>query len=239
MRPASFYLSHKVRVLFQESETAISMIRTLLIHYDVQNRHKGNFFCFGFDGIITILFNCRETSGKKSRSGSASILKSSNKLADTIEEGQKENDKPTDTEESQEKGKKKSRVPPAPKPRHPRDHPMAKVVGKTRTLIGQYKKAQVSTAFWDPEKSQKGSNMEKQMKRKAEKLAKEKSRQADRNILTDRLVEDFLGKNPVPEVPENENPVTSYAQVRNLLIDRQISLVSKLDLQDYEAEIPE
>ena len=116
---------------------------------------------------------------------------------------------------------------------------MAKVVGKTRAIIGQYKKAQVSTAFWDPETSQKGSNMEKQIKRKAEKLAKEKTRQADRNMLTDKLVEDFLGKNPVPELVEDENQVASYDEVRNLLIDRQISLVSRLDLQEYDtSEVP-
>ena len=192
---------------------------------------------------ITTIHIYRESSGKKPRSGSASILKqSSGKLEESIEEGQKENNTPSqspDPEGTQEKGKRKSRTQTAPKPRHPRDHPMAKVVGKTRAIIGQYKKAQVSTAFWDPETSQKGSNMEKQIKRKAEKLAKEKTRQADRNMLTDKLVEDFLGKNPVPELVEDENQVASYDEVRNLLIDRQISLVSRLDLQEYDtSEVP-
>lgn len=147
---------------------------------------------------------------------------------------------PGETEEKPKTSTRKSRSQSAPKPRHPRDHPMAKVVGKTRALIGAAKKAQSSAAFWDPETSQQGSNMEKQNKRKAEKLAKSKGIQGVENKSTDSKVLAFLSSHPVAEEPEEvKNPLLDYGKVRNLLIDRQISLVSRLDLHSDDSIIQE
>lgn len=121
-----------------------------------------------------------------------------------------------------------------PKPRNPRDHPMVKVVGKTRAMIGQAKKAKSSTAFIDPEKSQLGTIREKEMKKKAVKLAKQKDCQVKENtVVRDRIVE-FLSMNPIGDNVEVSDAVSKYGDVRNLLIKRNISLSPSLPAHRQE-----
>ena len=119
---------------------------------------------------------------------------------------------------------------PTPKLRNPRDHPMVKVVGKTRALIGQAKKAQCSTAFVDPEKSQQGSIIEKQLKKKAAKLEKRKREQVLENDTTNNKVMDYLSSNPTGQAANDvDNAVSNYGQARNALIEKNISLISSLE----------
>ena len=119
---------------------------------------------------------------------------------------------------------------PTPKLRNPRDHPMVKVVGKTRALIGQAKKAQCSTAFVDPEKSQQGSIIEKQLKKKAAKLEKRKREQVLENDMTNNKVMDYLSSNPAGQAANDvDNAVSNYGQARNALIEKNISLISSLE----------
>ena len=119
---------------------------------------------------------------------------------------------------------------PIPKLRNPRDHPMVKVVGKTRALIGQAKKAQCSTAFVDPEKSQQGSIIEKQLKKKAAKLEKRKREQVLENDTTNNKVMDYLSSNPAGQAANDvDNAVSNYGQARNALIEKNISLISSLE----------
>lgn len=119
----------------------------------------------------------------------------------------------------------------APKPRNPRDHPMVKLVGKTRAAISKAKKVQASSVFVDPEKSQLGTIKERQMKAKAEKLEKNREMHKLEAVSTKSKVTDYLLNNPITakKVDESENAVVNYDVVREVLIEKQISLVSKND----------
>lgn len=112
------------------------------------------------------------------------------------------------------------------KPRHPRDHPMTKLVGKTRAIIGKAKKAQSSKAFVDPEHSMQGSIMEKERKKKSEKLAKSRDNQIKENSSTDFRLAEYLQRHPASKDPvELEDATHNYSLVRETLIEKNISLV--------------
>lgn len=120
-----------------------------------------------------------------------------------------------------------------PKARNPRDHPMVKVVGRARALIGQAKKAHSSTTFVDPEKSQLGTIIEKQIKKKAAKLEKRRGEQVYENEETDNKVADYLNSYPATQEIDHsvDNAVANYGEVRKVLVDRNISLISTLNTE--------
>lgn len=188
--------------------------------------------------------SCRKKSNKVSqRSKSATTVKYApvlltSKVSCVIEEASHESQEPSVKQDRKHAKSAKARLektPKAPKPRNPRDHPMVKMVGRTRALIGQAKKAQSSTVYVDPEKSQRGTIVEKQIKKKAAKLAKRRDAQVLENVTTYDKVEGYLNSYPlVHESKEEIDTLANYGLVRNTLIERNISLVSALDRENAD-----
>ena len=91
---------------------------------------------------------------------------------------------------------------------------MAKVVGKTRVLIGKAKKSQNSKTFIDPEQSELGSALILQKKRQAAKLEKGKEKQTHVNSEMDAKVMEYFRKNPAKDIETADNPLTLYENMR-------------------------
>lgn len=121
-----------------------------------------------------------------------------------------------DDESTRQKSAKsrRSRAMSAPKLPNPRNHPMAKVVGKTRVLIGKAKKSQNSKTFIDPEQSELGSALILQKKRQAAKLEKGKEKQTHVNSEMDAKVMEYFRKNPAKDIETADNPLTLYENMR-------------------------
>lgn len=140
-------------------------------------------------------------------------------------EKEQETDKPVKS--------KSQRASSAPKPRNPRDHPMVKVVGRTRAIISTVKKTQNCKTFTDPDTKELGSKLLEQMKKRQEKLEKSRDMQAFQNASTDAKLTEYLTNNPVQKPVDIENPLEQYDAMREVLKEKNNdSLFDHIDDQD-------